>query len=167
MLYSSTAFSLVGIDTAGEFLSRTLPSQLNCIKTLHLSWVIDTPCYLTTAQIRQYGKRFNTRVTESAWENIWRVISSMTSLEELKVTIYAYDSQVSERRLLAPLFAAHADIFVVDLMWPTDFDTVATNAPFQILPLTDGEEATIALPFHLYIPRRHWFRRIFCFPFNR
>ena len=167
MLYSSTAFNIVGIEATGQFLATTLRSRLNCIKTLHFSWVIDTPCYLTDAQIREYGNRFKTRAIESTWENIWRVISCMTSLEELKVTIYAYDFQVSEQRLLAPLFPVHVDTFVVDLMWPHDFDTVATNAPFQVVPLTDGEEATIVLPFHLYIPRRHWFWRFFCFPFNR
>lgn len=85
----------------------------------------------------------------------------MTSLVDLRVTIYN-DYQLSEAKLLAPLFAARAENFIVDLMWPSKFDT--TNAPFKIQALTAGEDATDNLAMMWYIPRRHSFWRYACFP---
>lgn len=44
--------------------------------------------------------------------------------------------------------------FVVDLLWPTNFDVVKENAPFRIEALTEGEEASVRLPFQFWVPPR-------------
>jgi hypothetical protein len=144
LLYSSTSFHLVDLDAANAFLSSTLCQRLSSIKSLHISWHIDTISYLTdqaTERFQADGIRFDPHAEDSKWENVWRILSSMTgqvgqsgqssqadpsaysshldkpSLQNLNVNLFNYGFALNLSKLLAPLYAMKAEHFTVELKW--------------------------------------------------
>lgn len=180
MIYSSIAFSLIGIDSAKEFLCRVPAQQLDLIKSLHISWMVTAYSQHYPTFEFQDGQRThegqpgeNPLAKKQRIErgHIWKVISTMKRLRDLQVVVYdctSSTSLVSERDMLEPLLKViQLKRFVVELPWPQERAQSPIKGPFHVRrPMLGEEEDTdhtidVAVRHGYYRPRllrRLWVR---------
>jgi hypothetical protein len=113
MLKQSRSFiaGLAGIACSLRFFFLVPSVQLNLIRSLHISWMIDVPLYTSGfyyepergPKKKEMKKHKRSKKEAKAWESIWKTTAKMKGLRVLQVTIYDFTYRVSEKDLLRPL----------------------------------------------------------------
>jgi hypothetical protein len=164
VIYCTVTFHLVGIASSSRFLSLVPLVQLNLIRSLHISWMIDVPLYTSgfyyepergpeKKEMKEYKEA---KLEAKVWESILRTITNMKSLRELQVTIYDFTYRVSEKDLLLPLMTVRGvEDFMVELPWALEWaNNPLEETLFEIRRPLPRDENTIDIPISFGHSRR-------------
>ena len=128
-MYSQNTFFFNDLDTICWFASTILPRRLDMIRSVYIEW--DTICF------------WHPRIKppppydRETWFEVWRILSSMKGLRELRVTIWngpRMDSE-TEIEVFGPMRGVKgADVFELELPWEYmgEDETPHSDAPFRI-----------------------------------
>jgi hypothetical protein len=127
LVYSSHTFHLVGVVAAAYFLSRGTNFRRSMIRKIEISWMI--------ADRYELEDQSGTKGDEVCWEAIWKLMSTMPHLKDVRVSIFDFPPFVEEDLLLNPLRRTSSNGFSVELNWSSGIyqPTIDySDAPFTI-----------------------------------
>lgn len=140
-LYSTVTFHFVHLNSAYHFLSTLPRIQRDSIRSVHLSWNINTRFLYNKCSfvgepdshlpLSEYREAF---AIEKNWAFVCQALASLPYLSDLHVMFYN-NHRISESRLLSPLQQiTKPDNFLVDIPWQLkdSLDPLEGNLLFQL-----------------------------------
>ena len=168
-IYARVNFHFVHPASAHNFFEVTPKLQLDLIRSVRISWMVDR-AILEQSEFRFVpGKGSRKKQVETfiaiqelyeTWQNTCKVLSKMQSLSSLHIIIYTLAIWVSERGVLQPLFAIEG-LEDFEVLFPWDIEHALdpldgeSPTPFRIRrvgPYEDGHFIWPGVRSHEYPP---------------
>lgn len=112
VLYSKFTFDFVHLDSAYRFLVTTPRVHQYAIRSISLSWIIQTKLYQKSdfyyipgffSLLEQLDDYRAASAEQSEWADVCKALASLPFLKNLGIIFYGHQFRISEKDLLGPL----------------------------------------------------------------